>query len=65
MNRRKMAEKLKELRGSKPREVVAVDLGISYSSIVAYEAGERVPRDELKIKIANYYEEPVEDIFFL
>ena len=65
MNRKKMAQKLKELRGDKPREEVAVDLGISYSSVVAYELGERVPRDEVKIKIANYYGVPVEDIFFI
>ncbi|HZK57534.1 MAG TPA: helix-turn-helix transcriptional regulator [Clostridia bacterium] len=65
MNRQKMAEKLVELRGDKTREQVAVDLGISYSAIVSYESGERTPRDEMKIKIANYYGENVEDIFFL
>ncbi|HLR35063.1 MAG TPA: helix-turn-helix transcriptional regulator [Tissierellales bacterium] len=65
MNREKMAQKLKELRGDKPREEVAVELGISYSSVVAYELGERVPRDEVKVKIASYYGVPVEDIFFI
>lgn len=65
MNRQKMAEKLVELRGDKSREQVAVDLDISYSAIVSYEIGDRVPRDEMKIKIANYYKVNVEDIFFL
>ncbi len=65
MNRQKMAEKLIELRGDKSREQVAVDLGISYSAIVSYEIGDRAPRDEMKIKIANYYNVNVEDIFFL
>lgn len=65
MNRQKMAEKLVELRGDKSREQLAVDLGISYSAVVSYENGERVPRDEMKIKIANYYNVNVEDIFFL
>lgn len=65
MNKEKMARKLVELRGDKSREQVAVDLDISYSAVVSYEIGERVPRDEIKIKLANYYNVRVEDIFFL
>lgn len=65
MNKQKMAKKLIKLRGSKTREEVAVDLGISFSSVVAYELGERVPRDEMKVRIAKYYGVNVEDIFFL
>ena len=59
-----MASKLVELRGDKSREQVAVDLDISYSAIVSYETGDRVPRDEVKIKLASYYDVRVEDIFF-
>lgn len=65
MNKEKMAQKLVELRGNKSREQVAVDLGISYSAVVSYEIGERVPRDEVKINLANYFGVNVEDIFFL
>jgi len=65
MNKQKMANKLIKLRGRKSREEVAVDLGISFSSLFSYESGTRVPRDEMKIKIANYYGVRVEDIFFL
>ncbi|NLJ82312.1 MAG: helix-turn-helix transcriptional regulator [Bacteroidales bacterium] len=65
MNKVKMAQKLVELRGDKSREQVAVDLSISYSSLVSYETGERAPRDEVKIRIANYYGVDVADIFFL
>ena len=65
MDKQKMAEKLIELRGDKTREQIAVDLGVSYSAITSYELGERIPRDELKVKIANYYGMNVEDIFFL
>ena len=64
MNKEKMASKLVELRGDKSREQVAVDLDISYSAIVSYETGDRVPRDEVKIKLASYYDVRVEDIFF-
>lgn len=65
MNKVKMAEKLVELRGDKSREQVAVDLEISYSALVSYEMGDRSPRDEIKIRIANYYGVDVADIFFL
>jgi len=64
MNRQKMGQKLVELRGAKSREQVAVDLGISYSALVSYELGERVPRDEIKIKIAKYYGVDVGELFF-
>lgn len=64
MDKKKIAMKLTELRGEKSREQVAVDLKISYSSIVSYENGDRIPRDEIKIKIANYYNTSVEEIFF-
>jgi putative transcriptional regulator len=65
MNKLKMAQKLIELRGDKSREQVAVDLGISYSALVSYEMGDRVPRDEVKVRIANYYGVDVGEIFFL
>lgn len=64
MNKTVIAKKLVDLRGEKSREQVAVDLGISYSAIVSYETGERIPRDEIKIKLANYYNTTVETIFF-
>lgn len=65
MNKKEMGKKLMELRGEKSREEVAVDLDISFSSLVSYELGTRVPRDEVKIRIAKYYGVGVEDIFFL
>ncbi|MFY9380000.1 MAG: helix-turn-helix transcriptional regulator [Acutalibacteraceae bacterium] len=64
MNLQKIGQKLVELRGTKSREQVAVDLGISYSAVVSYELGERVPRDEIKIKIAKYYGVDVGELFF-
>ena len=66
MDKLKIAKILAELReqNNKSREQVSVDLHISYSAISAYETGERIPRDELKIKIAKYYKKKVEDIFF-
>jgi len=64
MNLQKIGQKLVKLRGTKSREQVAVDLGISYSAVVSYELGERIPRDEIKIKIAKYYGVDVGELFF-
>lgn len=59
-----IAQRLRELRGYRPRRVVAEDTGISESSLTAYELGLRIPRDEIKIKLAEYYHSTVESIFF-
>ena len=45
-------------------EDVARSIGVSNSAIGMYEGGQRVPRDEIKIKIAEHFGMPVETIFF-
>ena len=64
MNRETIARKLTELRGDKSAQEVAKAVGISTSALWMYENGERVPRDEIKIKLAEYYDSTVESIFF-
>lgn len=66
MDNIKIANKLKDLRvlKNKTQHEVAGDLGISRSAIDNYERGIRVPRDEIKVKLANYYGVGVESIFF-
>lgn len=64
MDSKKAGQTLINLRGEKPREDVAKDLGISLSALAMYERGERSPRDEIKIRIANYYHSTVQDIFY-
>ena len=59
-----MNEKLRLLRGEKSQAEVARAVGISDSAMSAYENGERVPRDEVKIRLANYYGKTVQEIFF-
>ena len=63
MNNKIMAEKLRKLRGNKSRQEVAEACGISVSALAMYEAGERVPRDEIKIKLAKFYNRSVNYIF--
>lgn len=43
---------------------VASDIGISYQSMQAYEDDKRSPRDEVKKRIARYYNKTVGFIFF-
>lgn len=64
MNAKEIGKMLTELRGEKTIKEVAADLGVSVSAIAMYENGHRVPRDEIKIKIARYYCKSVQEIFF-
>ena len=57
-------EKLKELRGAKTQAAAAKDIGITKSALAMYERNERVPRDEAKVMIANYYGVSIQDLFF-
>jgi hypothetical protein len=60
----KVAERLQRLRGERSREEVAKAVGVSISAIAMYENGERIPRDGIKLKIAEYYQKSVQEIFF-
>ena len=57
-----IAKRLIELRGGRTQKEVAESLGISISALCMYEIGQRIPRDEVKIKIAKYYEKSVQDV---
>lgn len=57
-------EKLRLLRGSKSQDEIAKEIGITKSSWAMYERNERVPRDEVKIRIANFFGKSVQEIFF-
>lgn len=64
MNKENIAKKLTELRGERTREEVSNALNISVSTLQMYENGQRIPRDIIKIKIADYYQKSVGEIFF-
>lgn len=64
MDKTVIARRLVELRGKKSRKEVAFALGVSISGLTMYENGCRVPRDEIKRRIASYYGKSVEEIFF-
>ena len=64
MDTRKVGEKLKRMRGNKSQEELAEALEIPTRTYASYEQGARTPKDSMKIKIARYYDESVESIFF-
>ncbi len=57
-------EKLKELRGNRSQAEVAKAVMVSDSAISSYENDERVPRDDVKKRLAKYYGSTVQDIFY-
>ena len=59
-----IGKRLIELRGNRTQEEVARANDISVSAIGMYERGERIPRDELKIRLAAYYNKTVQEIFY-
>ena len=60
-----MNEKLIALRGNRSQEEVAKALGISVSALSMYEQGNRIPRDEIKIRMAEYYAISIEALFLI
>lgn len=59
-----VGDALKEARGDMPRKDVANALGISLAALSLYESGERVPRDDVKVKMASLYKTTVGRLFF-
>lgn len=56
--------KLRALRGGKSRKEVALANEISKSTLAMYECGKRIPRDEIKKRLAHYFGVNVEELFF-
>lgn len=59
-------EKLRELRlkRNKTQEEVAEAVGIDQCTLSTYERSERRPGDKTKVKLAKYYNETVQNLFF-
>ena len=60
----KFNEKLKILRGTQTQEEVANAVGIKQCAYCLYEKGLRVPKDSIKVKLANYFNTTVQELFF-
>lgn len=64
MNREEIGKRLRTLRGSRSLEDVSKALGVTPMAVSLWERGERIPSDDLKIKIAAYYKRSVTFIFY-
>ena len=43
---------------------IAAAVGITTSAYAMYEQGERIPRDDTKVRLANYFNQSINFIFF-
>lgn len=59
-----IGQRLRTLRGDRPQSEIACAVGVTTMAISQYENGERVPRDEIKIKLAALFGDSVDHIFF-
>lgn len=64
MNKQKIASTLRELRGEHRREEVAIACGVTAQAISMYETGARIPSDDIKQRLAEFYGTTVQKIFF-
>lgn len=64
MDRKVVGDRLVMLRGDKTQREVADSVGIAKSALCMYETGKRIPKDDIKVKLADYYGVPVQNIFF-
>lgn len=64
MNAIEIGKRIREARGDKTQKEVAVALNISDSAIAMYENGGRIPRDDVKEKMARYFGTTVGYLFF-
>lgn len=65
MDAKKIGAILIKLRGeNRTQQEVADSIGVTVSAIGMYERGERIPRDEIKIRLAEYYGKSIGEIFF-
>lgn len=64
MNTEKIGKTLRELRGDRPQSEIATAVGITTMALSQYENGNRVPRDDIKIRLADFFGVTVDYIFF-
>ena len=64
MDAKAVSQRLIDARGEKPQRVVAAAVNISVSALGMYESGQRMPRDDIKERLADYYGTTVGSLFF-
>ena len=64
MDAKVIGARLRVLRGDRSVAEIAKSLDLSPSAWSMYENGERIPRDNIKLRISNYFQCPIHVIFF-
>ena len=64
IDKKKVGERLAQLRGKRTQKEIADAVGVTPQAICMYETGERMPADDVKIKLAQLYRRSVATIFF-
>lgn len=59
-----VGKRLEKLRGSRTQREVAEALGVTPMAVSQWENGQRMPSDDMKVKIAAYFKKTVMAIFF-
>ena len=62
--RQEIGAELRRLRGDRSLRTVADAIGMAESSLNMYELGQRIPKDPVKFKLAQYYGVSVGSLFF-
>lgn len=66
MDAKLVGERIKKLRQEKKmsQQEFADAINVAYSTVSMYETGERIPRDQIKLAIANLFGVTVDYLFF-
>lgn len=67
MDKQTIATRLVKLRNAKnlTQKELALKIGVAPTSVAMYEVGKRIPRDEVKIRMAKVFGKSVQSIFFV
>lgn len=66
LNKVEIGKRIQALRikNKESQQELANAIGISPAAVSAYETGERIPRDEIKLALAEHFKTSVQKIFF-
>ena len=64
LDRKKIARRLREARAGRYESDVCEACGIVRSALCQYETGRRIPMDEIKVRLAQYYGKTVQELFY-
>ena len=59
-----IGRRLRSLRGARTLQTVSNETGLGVSALTMYELGQRMPRDEAKIILSEYYGISIDALFF-